>query len=387
MDYFRICLNRVTKESGGGVRVLFIWHAAVVDTYRERFRALVRLYPALDLHVIVPPKSYEGGQWVSYVPSAMDEGYVIRPLPTIWTVHPNGLFYRRSFGYLRRMRPNLVHIHEEAWTLAALQCVLAFGGRVPIVLESFENLARRIKRPFNYVERFVMPRLTAAVGVTAGASRILGTKNPDVPLFTIPYGTVIEHDAFGENRMLGSCMRIGYIGRLVEEKGIRLLLEAASRLTFSYQLQIVGDGPLAPWVKTHVEHHQETMTYEPAIPPENVGNRLRGLDVIVLPSLTTAQWAEQFGRIIIEAMAVGTVPIGSDSGEIPWVIGSAGVVVQEGSATQLAQALTALANNPERWRDLSQKSYRRARDEFSWDASARATMTMYRYLVEHGNRR
>ena len=69
---------------------------------------------------------------------------------------------------------------------------------------------------------------------------------------------------------------------------------------------------------------------------------MRRFDVLVGPSLTTPRWKEQFGRMLVEAMACGVPVIGSDSGEIPHVIGDAGIVVPEGDRVALCAAIARL---------------------------------------------
>lgn len=56
---------------------------------------------------------------------------------------------------------------------------------------------------------------------------------------------------------------------------------------------------------------------------------MAALEVLVLPSLTVHDWAEQFGRVIVEAMFAGTAVIASSSGSIPEVVADAGILVPE----------------------------------------------------------
>jgi glycosyltransferase involved in cell wall biosynthesis len=73
------------------------------------------------------------------------------------------------------------------------------------------------------------------------------------------------------------------------------------------------------------------------------------MDVLVLPSRTTPTWAEQFGRVLVEALWCGVPVVGSDSGEIPWVIETTGggLVFPEGDVATLAETLAQLRREPE----------------------------------------
>jgi glycosyltransferase involved in cell wall biosynthesis len=140
-------------------------------------------------------------------------------------------------------------------------------------------------------------------------------------------------------------MTIGYIGRLDGQKGVDLLLRACAGLSTSTSLIIVGSGP--------DEHVLRALARElkiesriiciPWVPHSEVARQLQRMDVLVLPSRTTSTWKEQFGRVLIEAMACGTAVVGSDSGEIPRVIGDAGFIFPEGDIGGLENRLKALA--------------------------------------------
>jgi glycosyltransferase involved in cell wall biosynthesis len=94
-------------------------------------------------------------------------------------------------------------------------------------------------------------------------------------------------------------------------------------------------------------------------------------DALVLPSLTTPRWKEQFGRVLPEAMACGVPVIGSTSGNIPAMIGDAGIVVPEGDAGAVAAALRSLEESPERHARLAAAGRRRVVERLSVDVEAR----------------
>ena len=93
---------------------------------------------------------------------------------------------------------------------------------------------------------------------------------------------------------------------------------------------------------------------------------MQSLDILVLPSLTTRTWKEQFGRVLVEGMAAGCVIIGSDSGAIPEVIGDAGIIVPEGNPEALADAIVRVRDDRHLRNSLRETGYTRAR-RFSLD--------------------
>ena len=124
------------------------------------------------------------------------------------------------------------------------------------------------------------------------------------------------------------------------------------------------------------------MTIEPWVASTAMPGWLRGLDVLVLPSRTRANWKEQFGRVLVEAMACGVPVIGAASGEIPHVIGDAGVVLAEDDVDGLTAALATLAGNPARRRALSDAGRERVLAHYTHARVATETIAVYRSVME-----
>ena len=97
-------------------------------------------------------------------------------------------------------------------------------------------------------------------------------------------------------------------------------------------------------------------------------------DVLVLPSLTRPNWKEQFGRVLIEAMACGVPVIGSDSGEIPNVIGDAGLIFPEGDIDALRDSIASLLADPGRRARYAEAGRQRVLAEFTQAQIAAATV-------------
>lgn len=105
------------------------------------------------------------------------------------------------------------------------------------------------------------------------------------------------------------------------------------------------------------------------------------LDALVLMSQTTRTWKEQFGRVIIEAQACGVPVIGSTSGNIPFVVGEGGWVVQEGSATDLARLFNELTADRSRARNARPAAMRNVQ-RFTESVISSALLTAWREAAE-----
>jgi glycosyltransferase involved in cell wall biosynthesis len=108
----------------------------------------------------------------------------------------------------------------------------------------------------------------------------------------------------------------------------------------------------------------------------------RDLDLFILPSRTTPGWKEQFGRVLIEAMACGVPVIGSDSGEIPHVIDGAGLTFPEGDRVALTAHLQRLSDDSSARAKLAAAGRRRVLEHYTMAQIATQTAAVYRRLME-----
>jgi glycosyltransferase involved in cell wall biosynthesis len=131
---------------------------------------------------------------------------------------------------------------------------------------------------------------------------------------------------------------------------------------------------------------RDRVTFRGSLPGEEIPAMLAELDVVVVPSRTMPNWKEQFGRVIVEAMACEVPVIGSDSGEIPNVIGEAGIIFPEGDAEALAVQLDNLLNDPLRAERLGQAGRERVLARYTHERIARATYDLYADVLS-GDRR
>jgi glycosyltransferase involved in cell wall biosynthesis len=173
---------------------------------------------------------------------------------------------------------------------------------------------------------------------------------------------------------------IGFISRLVEEKGIFVLLEALAALRGTWRAHVVGIGPLEAKAHRRAEDLGigNRVTWERGIPSTLVPERLRTFSVLVQPSLTRRHWKEQFGRAVMEAMACGVPVIGSTSAELPNVIGDAGLVVPEGNVPLLRDAIGHVLGDPEVRTHLGARGRARVLERFTHRRIAEQTVDAYR---------
>ena len=117
------------------------------------------------------------------------------------------------------------------------------------------------------------------------------------------------------------------------------------------------------------------------VTPDGVPAHLSAMDVLCAPSETTARWREQFGRMLIEAMACGVPVAASRSGEIPHVIGDAGALLPEREPAAWTRALDDLLGAPERRRELSARGLTRVHEQFALPVAARSHLAFIEELL------
>lgn len=180
-----------------------------------------------------------------------------------------------------------------------------------------------------------------------------------------------------------------FIGRLTWEKGIYDLIHAAKMCREDSELRgipmkflFAGAGKEAKGVMKEAERLQivETIKLINSVPYHEVHLLHNIADIFVLPSKPTLLWQEQFGMVLVEALASGSAVISTLSGSIPEVVGDAGVLVQPGDCLSLHRAIKELSLDKNLRRQLKKKARRRAEDEFNHEKIAEKIGELYEHM-------
>ena len=373
------------------MKVLMVSKALVVGAYQRKLEELAR-QPGIELAAVVPPGWRDGPLGPMTVLSRTHTaGYRLIVAPLRF----NGQFHLHYYPTLGRLisewQPDVLHMDEEPYNLATWLALRTAerqaAGRVASLFFTWQNLRRDYPWPFRHFERANYKRASYAIAGNPTASKVLREKGYAGAIFVIPqFG--VDPDLFSPAREDLPGQRrdfvIGYAGRLAPEKGIDLLLRACARLHgVSWSLRLLGNGPERGRLVALADQLgiAKRVSFAGWIPSTETVQHYRQMDVLVLPSVSRPNWVEQFGRVLIEAMACGVPVIGSESGEIPWVIGDAGVLFPEGDVRALADALERLAGDPEWRRELAGQGRARVLAHFTQAQVAAATAQVYRRMV------
>ncbi|HEY6395336.1 MAG TPA: glycosyltransferase family 4 protein, partial [Candidatus Binataceae bacterium] len=175
---------------------------------------------------------------------------------------------------------------------------------------------------------------------------------------------------------------VGCLGRFVEEKGHRLLMSVLGRLRRPWRALFVGSGPLESELRSWAATRNGQVRIVTGVTHEQVPAYLNAMDVMCAPSQTTSRWREQFGRMLVEAFACGVPVVASDSGEIPYVVDDAGVIVGEKNEDGWVQALDRLLEDASYRRTLTALGLERARADYAWPVVARQHLDFFDELLD-----
>ncbi|MFQ5460620.1 MAG: glycosyltransferase, partial [Anaerolineae bacterium] len=179
-----------------------------------------------------------------------------------------GSFHIHIFTGLGRLRarqgPAVVHVDEEPYNPAAAHAVLAARrSGAKAIFFAWQNIYRQYPAPFRALEAYTYRAAAGAVAGTAAAGAILRRKGFRGPLWVVPqFG--VDMKAFAPAaaagaKAPGAPFTIGCVGRLVEAKGVDLVLDAVAGLEADWRLAVAGEGP----ARRALEDRARSLAVEP----------------------------------------------------------------------------------------------------------------------------
>jgi glycosyltransferase involved in cell wall biosynthesis len=361
--------------------------ALVAGTSQRKLEELAKC-PDVQLTLVTPPYWQHDNGTKQMLEKLYITGYrmIVTPMSC------NGNYHLHSYPKLGRImqevQPEIVHIDEEPYNLATFQAMrLAHHHKARILFFTWQNLYRNYPPPFRQMELYNYKHTDAALTGNQEAVEVLRRKGYHKATYVIPqFGfdmEIYKRSALRPPRIPGAPFTLGFLGRLVETKGLTTMVEALTSLPDYCQAIFVGDGPMKSVLEEEAARLgvSDRVIIRPGVPTYEAPQVLAAFDVHVLPSRTFPNWKEQFGRTLAEAMACETPVIGSDSGEIPHVIGDAGLVFPEGNAQELCTRVRQLLDDPQLYATLSTAGRQRVLANYTQERIARQTFEVYQSLL------
>lgn len=369
-------------------RLLTIAHSYCVELNRRLPQELARA-GGWDV-VAVAPAKFRGDFGWHVTRAAPDEPCRVVSVPVHFSRPVHTMLYGAELNKLLAEPWDLVHCWEEPYVAAAAQIARAAAPRVPLVYATFQNILKRYPPPFSWIETYALGRADGMIAYGDTSREVLDARGWSGRTRTIPPGVDVVRfspDPAARDRIRAALgwkddlPVVGFVGRFVPEKGIARLTAALDRSAAPWRALFLGSGPLGADIRAWSRQHGDRVRIQSAVPHDEVAAYLNAMDVLCAPSQTTGKWREQFGRMLIEAFACGVPVIASDSGEIPHVVGSAGVIVPEADDAAWVRAIDGVLADPGRRAELSRRGRERAVGVYAWPLVARRHLDFFNELM------
>ncbi len=374
------------------LKVLFISHAYVVGVNQGKLNAIAQV-EGVEVGLLAP-SNWKALEWNRDIP--LERPYPALRLyeaPVFFSGRVGAYFYApwKILKVLQDFQPDIIQAEVEVFSLSAFEAVIL--GRItgkPVVIFGWENQLRQLSLPRKKICQYVLNNVSAIIPGNQDGADIMRKWSYQGLLEVMPQMGV-DPEFFAPVLKTTTAdvhpFRIGFLGRLAQSKGIDLIFKAVTQLRdrgFNIQVILCGSGPEESLLRKLVEDLQITdlVVWRGAVTHQQAPLELSKFDVLVLPSRSTPTWKEQFGHVLIEAMSMGIPVVGSNSGEIPNVIGRSDLVFPEEDYNALADILTRLINEAEWRQEVGQYGLTRVHQLYSHEKIAHRLISLWRNVLK-----
>ncbi len=388
------------------MKILVASHTYIVDLNCEKLRKLTHLVAGIEVTIVVPKLWQPGGVQNKIIETRPLREGSFRVVPiSNFSQNNQGLL---TFGFdiiklLQEFKPQIIQVEQGAKALSYAQLITLnklLDLQAKNIFFTWWNMPYESKFPISILENYNLHHTDGVIAGNQDGANILRQHGYRKPIKIMPQLGVDETLFYQSSQpelalKLGikeSEFVIGFVGRFVPEKGLLTLIKALAGLQeISWKLLLIGRGALKETILAEAKtagFNKRVIIVE-NVAHEEVPRYINLMNTLVLPSETTNEfktltakgWKEQFGHVLIEAMACRVPVIGSDSGEIPHVIGEAGLIFSEGDSTALRDCLQRLIEQPQLANQLAQKGYEKARQKYTNKALAQELLDFYQELI------
>lgn len=379
------------------VRLLIIDNLAVESSRRYLYRELSKQIG--DTVYLLVPRKWKEQSVITQCENEIDQNIKVYSSPFLFGYRHQRIIYLHLKKIINEVKPDIVFISSEPEnfnTFHLVRIVKKYFPNTKLACASWRNIDYR-NNPYPYkfgwinrlIENYTMKRINMCIAHSPSARGILGNIESWKVVF-IPPAINLEDYLFQQKTRTNKSdiFIIGFIGRLVYEKGVDILIRAISQLDENVNTVIVGDGKEKEYLKTlaHGLNIQNRITWYNSVSYKEVPKFIQQFDVLVLPSRSTNIWKEQFGRVLIEAMAIGVPVIGSSSGDIPNVIGNCGLIFKENDYDELANSIKCLTSDSDLLKTLVNRGREKVEREYSLKMVSQQMIDMFHQLLKDKNK-
>lgn len=379
-------------------KILSIGHSYIVGVNRRLIDEMAKVSPdKWEVQAISPTKIKCDFREFQFQAEPTDLCQIF-DVPVHFDTVIHTMYYDWRIGDILKGDWDIIHCWQEPYLPSGAQIAYLAPKTAKLIFYSPQNILKRYPPPFSWLEGYATDRMDGLIGVGQTATKMwqqkLGSKLQDKSVTTIPHG--IDTGLFYPNATSRAQIRtrcdwpddniptIGYLGKLTLEKGLPLMMQICDRLASdgtNWRVLIAGKGPLLGELEQWGKQYPDRVRIFTDVTHADVPNYLNAMDLLLAPSQTRPNWCEQLGRMIIEAMACGIPVIASNSGEIPFVVGDAGIVVPEDDLEAWVAAIQRAIESPTLRADLAAAGLDRVRTQFTWNTVARQKLDFFESLL------
>ncbi len=275
---------------------------------------------------------------------------------------------------LQKIKPDYIWLQEEPINknlLIVLTRYFFTKDKPQIICAVCENIFHPARGPFQTIRTLLWSRINGLLPVTAYS--LTGVRDVGMPKkiptanlaagFISPPKKILEFTKFQRKP---EDFVVGFVGRLVPEKGWRTLFESLEYLPKYVKVLMVGSGGEEEVIDKLIINKYKGQVYRFNIMEKTkLWGVYKKMDCLVLPSIDREFWKEQSGGVLADAMSLGIPVIGSNSGGIPDIIGNAGLIFPQKDAKLLANRINQIINNKKLRILLTNRGLKRFDKEFS----------------------
>lgn len=351
----------------------------------------------IQLLALFPEKWEEGGQGFELEPSVYNFDFKVYGVDSPGFGHR--AFFKRSkwFFDIIRFKPDVIHLCMEPHSLFSLQVLLTtiFLPNVKLVYRTSVSIffpKAKEMFPFKlwplhwFIDFWARIRADAIHTVNEDGQKVLEQRKFKNIRTIIPQS--IDLNLFKREGLpvYETEKLFVYAGKLIPEKGLRYLLKAFREIVKvhkSARLILIGKGPCEEGIQKYITKYKlsDNISLMGLVAYASMPQVYSSAVSLVLPSYANKTWKEYFGRVLIESMACGLIPIGTDCGEIPKIIGDGGIICRQKSWKDLYKAIKTIINLPlDELESLSDRNIHFVKKHYSHESIGKMYQDLYKRL-------
>jgi glycosyltransferase involved in cell wall biosynthesis len=355
------------------VRAIILSHLYLDPDRRGKLRALAGM--GVSLTVAVP-----GGN------STEDHGVRLASIPAKGNPKDPDCVWNRTAlrALIADRRPDLIQVEEEPWSLIGTRATAeAARLKVPVIF-----CCQEPRRPDGFFARRRARRSLRSVrGAIAGnalAVEHLRGSLPGIPVIELPqFGVTLPPPS---DRAPREVLSLGYIGRLLPDRGVDRLLRACATLLGGWNLTVAGTGPEQESLELLAQRLglASRVRWLGGVTRGDVESLWKDIEVLVIPADPASDGAERWAAILVDAMARGVIPVVMEGGIPASLVGEAGKQARDDEALEvILQTLRAYPADRAR---LAAAARQRVLDHFVDAALATGTLRFWERILEESVR-